>query len=513
MASADLREELNCSICLNVFTDPVMLRCGHNFCMDCIKGVLDSQERSGTYSCPECREPFLERPALHINITLRNIAEHFSIVPEGEVGGISCTYCIHSPVSAVKSCVHCEASLCVDHLRVHVKSPEHVLIEPTNSLDTRKCPAHRRILEYYCYKDSACICVSCKLTGNHKKHNVGPLKEASTKKLAMLMKHLQGLSSKKKESEIQIKGLQDHKTKIEESATDLTKRVVNLFKEVKGKLDLLEQTVLSEVTRQKEEISLVVTDLLHHLELENDSLSKKILHFQTLCSETDPLIILQDQETFQGNPGKGAKPYVGNLDGGLISLPLVKGLTHIMSQIKQSISLNPQSEILLDEGTAGSSVIVSKDMKMASFVSEEQNWAPLTSNQFHNNQVLSDTNFSSGRHYWEVETSETGSLGIGMAYPSISRRGNGSLFGRNEKSWCLSRFKSEYFMLHAGKQIQIPFQESSQNFGVYLDYEAGRLSFYALCDPIKHLHTFTATFTEPLHAAIFVYNGFVKIVG
>ncbi|XP_066441997.1 E3 ubiquitin/ISG15 ligase TRIM25-like [Eleutherodactylus coqui] len=482
--------------------------------MDCIKEVLDSQERSGTYSCPECREHFLERPALHISIALRNIAGHFSIVPEGEVGGISCTYCIHSPVPAIKSCVLCEASLCVDHLRVHVKSPEHVLIEPTSSMDTKKCPAHKRILEYYCYKDSACICVSCKLIGNHKEHDVGSLKEASTKKLGMLMKQLQGLSSNKKQSDTRIQRLQNHKTKVEESATDITKRVVNLFKEMKGKLDVLEQTVLSEVTQQKEEISLVVTDLLHHLELEKDSLTKKILHFQTLCSETDPLIILQDQETFQGNPGKGAQPHVGNLDEGLITFSLVKGLTHIMSQIKKSIYLKLQSEILLDESTAVSSVIVSKDKKMVSFVPGEQNWAPLTINQFHNKEVLSVTNFSSGRLYWEVETSETGNLKIGMAYPSIVRRNFYSHFVHYvQTSWCLCRFNSEYFMLYAGKQLQIPFKESSQNFGVYLDYEAGRLSFYALCDPIKHLHTFTATFTEPLHAAILVQNGFVKIVG
>ncbi|KAG9484861.1 hypothetical protein GDO78_008133 [Eleutherodactylus coqui] len=513
MASADLREELNCSICLNVFTDPVMLRCGHNFCMDCIKVVLESQEKCGTYSCPGCREPFLERPALHINIALRNIAEHFSIVPEGEVGGVSCTYCIHSPVPAVKSCVHCEASLCMAHLRVHVKSPEHVLIEPTSSLDTRKCPAHKRILEYYCAKDSACICVSCKLIGSHKEHDVGPLKEASMKKMNMLMNHLQGLISRKKESDTRIQDLQDHMTKVEESATDITKRVENLFKEIKGKLDVLEQTVLSEVTRQKEEISLIVTDLLYHLEFEKDSLTKKIFHFQTLCRETDPLIILQDQETFQVIPGKGAQRYVGNLDEGRISLPLIKGATHIMSRVKQSIYLQPQSEILLDEGTAGNSVVVSEDKKMASFVSGEQNGAPPAINHLNSHQVLSVTNFSSGRHYWEVETSKTGTLKIGMAYPSIIRRGDNSRLGNNNKSWCLRRFNSEYFMVHAGKLLQIPFKESSQNFGVYLDYEAGSLSFYALCDPIKLLHTFTTKFTEPLHAAISVRKGFVKIRG
>uniref|UniRef100_A0A4W3I5A8 RING-type domain-containing protein n=1 Tax=Callorhinchus milii TaxID=7868 RepID=A0A4W3I5A8_CALMI len=37
-----LRKELQCSVCLDLFQDPVILSCGHNFCQSCILHVWDS---------------------------------------------------------------------------------------------------------------------------------------------------------------------------------------------------------------------------------------------------------------------------------------------------------------------------------------------------------------------------------------------------------------------------------------------------------------------------------------
>eukprot|EP00062_Callorhinchus_milii_P020057 gi/632975346/ref/XP_007904177.1/ PREDICTED: zinc-binding protein A33-like [Callorhinchus milii] len=45
-----LTEELNCPICLVIFTDPVTLECGHNFCRSCI---TRSWEKQATISGPE----------------------------------------------------------------------------------------------------------------------------------------------------------------------------------------------------------------------------------------------------------------------------------------------------------------------------------------------------------------------------------------------------------------------------------------------------------------------------
>ncbi|XP_073492764.1 histone lysine acetyltransferase CREBBP-like isoform X4 [Aquarana catesbeiana] len=77
MASATVREELTCCICLDVYRDPVSLRCGHYFCHDCIETALDTQEGGRYYTCPECRGKYPKRPNLKQNRKLRNIVEYF----------------------------------------------------------------------------------------------------------------------------------------------------------------------------------------------------------------------------------------------------------------------------------------------------------------------------------------------------------------------------------------------------------------------------------------------------
>uniref|UniRef100_A0A8C7Q1R9 Uncharacterized protein n=1 Tax=Oncorhynchus mykiss TaxID=8022 RepID=A0A8C7Q1R9_ONCMY len=67
-------EQFQCSICLDVFTDPVSIPCGHNFCKACIKGYWDS---TGLFQCPLCKQIFHIRPEPDVNRTLRGVAELF----------------------------------------------------------------------------------------------------------------------------------------------------------------------------------------------------------------------------------------------------------------------------------------------------------------------------------------------------------------------------------------------------------------------------------------------------
>ncbi|XP_075049410.1 E3 ubiquitin/ISG15 ligase TRIM25-like [Mixophyes fleayi] len=215
MASSDMREELSCSICLCVYTDPVALTCGHNYCRVCIGKVLDSQRQHGHYSCPECREVFPKRPQLKKNMKLHNILEHFRHVrAQPEDTGVFCTYCIQSSVPAVKTCVLCEASLCDNHLRVHSKSVEHVLTEPTSTIGNRKCPAHKKVLEYYCFQDKACVCVYCTLGNEHRGHRMVPLNEASGVKKETLDNILKTLTSKNERVCDQIRQLESARTEL-----------------------------------------------------------------------------------------------------------------------------------------------------------------------------------------------------------------------------------------------------------------------------------------------------------
>ncbi|XP_067307834.1 E3 ubiquitin/ISG15 ligase TRIM25 isoform X2 [Pseudorasbora parva] len=69
-----LSEELQCSICLDVFTDPVTTPCGHNFCKTCLEKSWDNSQ---VCTCPYCRESFNACPALKCNTTLREIVKLF----------------------------------------------------------------------------------------------------------------------------------------------------------------------------------------------------------------------------------------------------------------------------------------------------------------------------------------------------------------------------------------------------------------------------------------------------
>ncbi|XP_075064943.1 E3 ubiquitin/ISG15 ligase TRIM25-like [Mixophyes fleayi] len=520
MASADLRQELDCSICLSIYTDPVNLRCGHNFCQVCIDHVLNTQEKSRVYTCPECRTKFRKRPALQRNITLCNIVGRFlSTRPDQEETGIFCTYCIHSPVPAAKSCLLCEAYLCDKHLRVHSKSPEHVLSDPTTSLGNRKCSAHKKILEYFCSEDAACICVSCCLIGEHRGHKMESLDEASEKKKEKLKTVLQKLTTKREETEKRVLRLQERRREDQEKAAGVTDRVTALFRDIRRQLEDLKKRVLSEISRQEQCVSLSVSDLIRQLEIKKDELSRKMCHIEELCNMSDPVTVLQETGTGDLCDTEDRERHdnqvheVGDLDVGLISGKL-HTLSDIITGINIGIYVQEATDILLDVNTAANDIHISGDMKTASRSPSHNR--PETPERFQYHQVLSTRRFSSGQHFWEVEVSKSGRWMVGMCYPSIDRRGDYSYIGDNNKSWGLcggSWYNNQYTVRHDRKGICLPDNISCDRVIIYLDYEAGQLSFYSLCDPIRHLHTITAIFTEPLHAALWVVGGCIKISG
>ncbi|XP_077323198.1 E3 ubiquitin/ISG15 ligase TRIM25-like [Lithobates pipiens] len=682
MASGDLRKELECSVCLSIYTDPVNLKCGHNFCRGCIGRVLDTQEGSGGYSCPECRRTSRKRPVLQRNITLRNIAENFlSAQPHREKSGVFCTYCIHTPVPAVKSCLLCEASLCDDHLKVHSKSPEHVLCDPTTSLENRKCSVHKKILEYYCTEDSICICVSCRLDGEHRGHQVETLDEASEMKKKKLRNVLQKLMTEREETEKRVQSLQEHRRKVQGEADDETERVTVLFRDLRRRLEDLEKRVLSEISGKAGRISGIINDLVQDLEIKKEELSRKMGDIEELCNVTDTLTVLQESDTGDlcdtedGDDDRERHEELlhdgGDLDVGGISHTLHTGLTDIISEVnvqicpgthlyphsttkceghinaepsrkrlKPSPTIQPSrgppqpsptiqpsrrcphptptiqpsrgppqpsptiqpsrrppqpsstiqpsrsppqpsptiqpsrgppqpsptiqpsrgppqlsptiqpsrrppqpsptiqhshrqaggpnigavqqtsgvlgaTDILMDVSTAGNNLHISDDRKTASFSSSHQNRSN-TPERFQDSQVMSSQRFSSGRHYWEVDVGGAAIWRIGMCYPSIDRRGYQSNIGNNKKSWSLEWGweGNLYSVRHNSNQIRLPGGVSSKRVRIDLDYEAGRISFYELRDPIRHLHTFTTTFTEPLHAGVWVgYGSCIKISG
>ncbi|XP_075327338.1 stonustoxin subunit alpha-like [Odontesthes bonariensis] len=160
-------------------------------------------------------------------------------------------------------------------------------------------------------------------------------------------------------------------------------------------------------------------------------------------------------------------------------------------------------QLTIDTNTVNRNLKLSDSNREVTRVKEVQSY-PDHPDRFYGWPQLLCRNVLTGRCYWEVEW--RGEVDISVSYRGISRRGGGSVFGRNDQSWSL--FCSDggkYSVRHNKRETPISSSSSSSSVcnraAVYVDRPAGTLSFYRVSsDTLIHLHTFSTTFTEePLH--------------
>ncbi|XP_038633874.1 E3 ubiquitin/ISG15 ligase TRIM25-like [Scyliorhinus canicula] len=522
-----LEEELTCPVCLQIYTDPVILNCKHSFCRACIEESWRDPE-SGTYSCPECRANYSERPVLKRNFKLANIALKYQAV-NGTPVALPCNYCTRKKLTAVKTCLKCEASMCSKHLKHHRENAvfkNHPLIDPTADMSTWKCIEHKKLLEIYCKDDKVCICCLCPVVGKHKNHNCVSISEGEQE----LRDHLQQQIEKVRSNTTSIQAALDQlqtqkestqtliretKIQIQEKCTAIRKYFENEEKEAFKYLDKVQRHVTGEIDAQI-------------LELENkmEAFEKDLSDFSDLLTKNDKLIFIQGFNSMGLRIKEASEPLAPQPPPPDVNKITTDKINWVQKQYEAVSQLERDRDIMatvygqtptLDVDTAHRSVILSDDKRVASGSQFRQPY-PASRKRFDSwGQVLCSEEINGGRSYWEVEIAGVrGKWAVGVCYGSIKRKGRDKecLLGESSKSWIVCSGSSNNLWSYLSGSCSVLAQHSgnitdltvriSSRVGVFVDFDAGIISFYSVSgSKLNLICTFQQqTFSEALYLAL-----------
>lgn len=130
MSSGSFSEDdLICSVCRDIFIDPVLLPCSHSICKYCLQRFWEKQ---GHKTCPLCRRKVSKEPP--VNLNLKNLCEAY----------------------------------------------QEERRRKSSIGDEKVCSLHNEKLKLFCLDDQKAVCLVCRDSRKHKNHKFCPIDEALT---------------------------------------------------------------------------------------------------------------------------------------------------------------------------------------------------------------------------------------------------------------------------------------------------------------------------------------------
>uniref|UniRef100_A0A8C8RNF7 E3 ubiquitin-protein ligase TRIM39-like n=1 Tax=Pelusios castaneus TaxID=367368 RepID=A0A8C8RNF7_9SAUR len=161
--------------------------------------------------------------------------------------------------------------------------------------------------------------------------------------------------------------------------------------------------------------------------------------------------------------------------------------------------------VTLDPDTAHPNLVLSEDRKRARQGHTCQD-LPDNPERFDTYlEVLGAEGFTGGRRYWEVEVGNKPEWDLGVCRDSVSRKGKITLTPGN--GYWVMRLSNGKYSACTAPLTPLPVSIKPSRVGIFLDYEAGEVSFYNVTDRSR-VFTFTDTFSGTLRP--YFYTGYNK---
>ncbi|XP_044537611.1 probable E3 ubiquitin-protein ligase TRIML1 [Gracilinanus agilis] len=412
---------LTCSICLGYFTDPVTVKCGHNFCKDCL--LQCDEQPDATLTCPECRD-VIRSSDIVLNKNLQNL------------------------------------SITGKALR------QHLLLSPV-LLTTYE--QHGEKEKLFCEQDQKLICDSCLLTEEHKDHQVLPLQMAADKCKEKLQETQNILQGKEEEFKMALDEVRKRKAQC--------KADINLVRQsVRYEYEKMHQLLWDEEDLYLQKLDQEYTDNLAKLEKNEAKLSQQMQNLQLMILEVEANL---DQASLQML--QDIKSPLERNEELLLQKPEVvfpnfttysiTGLKEMFMNFYRDITVDPETTIHL---------ILTEDFKKVNYGNDSQGRLVKEEGLDCVVNVLGTQTFTSGKYYWEVDVGGQTEWSVGICKDSVSKYGKLSILSEDVKALIGLKAGNDFLFWNSEEGfLMIP---PLHKVGIFLDYDRGHISFYDVRD-------------------------------
>ncbi|KAM5200670.1 E3 ubiquitin-protein ligase TRIM38-like isoform 1-T1 [Hipposideros larvatus] len=448
-ATERMREEATCSICLSLMTEPQSISCGHSFCQRCIEGFLDNlghqQPSLRQHPCPQCQAPF-RRTSLRPNTQLGN------------------------------------------------------LIEIIKELDQEMtCKEHGEKLHLFCEDDEEFICWRCERSLQHMWHNTTLVEDACSGYKEELQKAVTNMRQLEKECMNRKALLPNQITEWNRKVELQRQKIQDDFKEFHSFLWEEEKSYLLRMEKENEQMLEALKDSEASLEHKRCELESHIQRLENRCQgSAQKLLQCPASACFRSSAVMLDMPVAPSL-----KIQTACDVSELYFGVKQLLR-GYQVNVTLDPETAHPELILSEDHRQVTHRIPQNN-VDIPRRRFTAYPcILGHNGFTSGRHYFEVYVGEGTQWELGLCMKNVQRDTNK---WRNPQSgfWAIRMVTKVGYWAMTCFPTPLSLRKQPRLVGVFLDYEAGAVSFYNMTTP-SHIFTFPrASFSGTLRPYFRVY--------
>ena len=314
----NIKQQVNCSICLDTYNEPKIISCFHTFFCECLEKHARTSQKEGKFRCPMCQAA-IDLPEGNRFDRLPNSFFHKSLLSllairqSGDASSITCSQC-RKTNPQMYYCFDCGRFMCLDCFNAHqllsatfeghkVTPVKDFRVEDYEAVLKRQpfCSQEfheREVTRFFCLECQVCICQICIVT-DHQNHKVVLLDKAALEEKDNIMCGAKLIRNKESELCEVVKQFEETISKLESNVATAKREVSQVAEEViaeirereREAIDSLEATrvsILERINSAKQEVESLVKQMKQAVEFAENLVQKS--------SSSD---VMQNKETLK----------------------------------------------------------------------------------------------------------------------------------------------------------------------------------------------------------------------